>query len=81
MCVCVCLQTDSPHPYLAVTEERPFLFPETDVLCLEHRCPDNKGSLKDHVFGLTFPSWDRPYLLFDKSWPGDAAPTYPEMHV
>lgn len=55
MCVCVCLKTDSPHPYLAVSEERPFLFPETDVLCLEHRCPDNKDSLKDHLLGSTFP--------------------------
>lgn len=26
-CVCVSLKTDSPHPYLCVTEEHPFLFP------------------------------------------------------
>lgn len=38
----VCVKTDSPHPYLAVTEERPFLLPLTDMLCLERLCPDNK---------------------------------------
>lgn len=45
VCVCVHLKTDNPHPYHSAREERPFLFPSTFTLQLEH--PDNKSSLKD----------------------------------